>query len=256
MTSPKREIFRVATQVCAEHLGIPFPSKQDLKKKITETEERMSKLWYGSGCTDFSFYSDPEYLYLALNSWTVRSMGDLDEVIRMKLHGNPAVMLDFHGGIGMSAIRLAMELPETLCITHSAVPLHREIANSIAKHFKLKRFVATDAVVPCDLLLAQETFEHFRDPFAELRKLLDETKPMRYLDGSSFGIDSPGHFPEYWDGHEKAGDPEIIPRKMKTRKRFNSILKDRGYSPYWKRMGVKNPYNSHPYLWFRDDVVV
>ena len=256
MRSPKVQILDTAIRICMRHLGHDVPKKRELKGRVIATEERMSKLWYGSGCNDYSFYSDPDYLYLALNSWTVRSMGDLDEVIRLNLHGSPGTMLDFHGGIGMSAIRLAMALPGTLCLSHSAVPLHREICNELAREFKLKNAAAIEAPTKAHLLLAQETFEHFRDPFAELRKLLDEVKPTRYLDGSSFGIDSPGHFPEYWDGHDKDGKPVVIPRKNRTRKRFNGILKERGFSPYWKRLGVKHPYNGHPALWIKDDAAV
>lgn len=257
--SPKVQILDAAIRICMRHLGHDVPKKNELKARVVATEERMSKLWYGSDCTDFSFYSEPDYLYLALNSWTVRSMGDLDEVIRLNLHGDPKVVLDFHGGIGMSCIRLGMALPNAQCFSHSSVPLHREICTELAREFKLPNVKATEKVElwgGADLLLAQETFEHFRDPFAELRKLLDEVGPCRYLDGSSFGIDSPGHFPEYWDGHDKDGKPVVIPRKNRTRKRFNGILKERGFSPYWKRLGVKHPYNSHPFLWIKDDAMV
>lgn len=250
--SKKNDIFKMAVEVCMNRLGRPVPSKSELKRKVIQTEEDMSKLWYGSDCKDFSFYSDPEYLYLALNSWTVRSMGDLDEVIRLKLTGpDPKVFLDFHGGIGMTSIRLAMDFPGARCIAHIGVQEHREVAMEIAKRFGLSNVEVTDdpwAVKEVDMLSAQEVFEHFRDPFAEVKHLFDETNPKRYLDGSSFGIDSPGHFPFYKDGDE------VVPRKNRTRGRFNRLIRDRGFTPYWKRLGVKHPYNSHPYLWIRDDV--
>lgn len=250
--SPKVQILDAAIEICMARLGQPIPSKKELKAKVAEVEERMGKTWYGSSCTDFSFYNEPEYLWLALNSWTVRSMGDLDEVISKKLHGDPITSFDFHGGIGMTTIRLAMAIPDCTCYHHAVVEDHRKICLELADKFGLKnvRAVADPSEVPsgrADLLTAQEVFEHFRDPFAELKSLLEKIKPRRYLDGSSFGIDSPGHFPTYYDGEEP------VNRKNKTKSRFNGILKSRGFSPYWKRLGVKHPYNSHPCLWIHDD---
>lgn len=248
--SPKVQILDAAIEICMGRLGRPIPSKQELKAKVLETEERMGKTWYGSNCTDFSFYNEPDYLWLALNSWTVRSMGDLDEVIKMRLHGEPTSALDFHGGIGMTTVRLAMAIPDCTCYHHAVVEDHRKICLELAEKFGLKnvRVVADPSELSgVDFVSAQEVFEHFRDPFKELNTLLDGLKPRRYLDGSSFGIDSPGHFPVYYDGEEP------VNRKNKTRARFNGILKARGFSPYWKRLGVKHPYNSHPYLWIRDD---
>lgn len=236
--TPRRLIWQTAQKVV---LGEVLPNK-DLAKKIAEIEERMHKQWYDSNETDFSFYSEQDYLTLLFGSWDVRSAQDTDFLIKNDLFKNPKTIFDFHGGLGFTAMRLAMQFPDATVYSHSVVEEHRKSCEKISKELGLTNVIATDKLQKADLLIAQETMEHIKDPFAEMNMLLDTVKPEQYLDGTSFTIDSPGHFTTYLNGTAS------IPKNSAKRHLFN-VLRSRGYEVYWKvRVGHKQPFNCRPAL--------
>jgi hypothetical protein len=217
--------------------------KVPTKEEIVAKEQEFQKVWDGSGQTDFSFYDHPDYMYLALNSWTVRSWSDVEYCVKHDLLLKPKRVFDYCGGIGMSACLLATVFPDAECVTHNIAPKQRDAASELARRLNLSNVKVVDKIErDCDLLLAQETFEHIKDPFKGIQELLDVVKPKQYLDASTFGIVSPGHFDVYTlEGRD-------VPRDNAKRP-FNAILRANGFERYWKLRGLKSPYNGHPALW-------
>lgn len=238
-----RRIWETASEIV---LG-----KVPTESEIVRWEEHFQRIWDGSGQTDFSFYDDPNYMYLALNSWQVQSAGDIEACIRNGLFGvvedgsrfEIRNAVDFCGGVGMTACLLATEYPSWRVVTHNIAPKQREAARELARRLDLPNVHVTERITGnFDLVIAQETFEHFKDPFRELNELLDETQPIQYLDATHFGFSSPGHFDVFLDGQEE------VPRE-KAKRRFNKLLRSRGFEQYWIRRGCKAPFNGHPSLW-------
>ena len=221
------------------------------KDEYLAVEDLFNARWYGSGQTDFMFYSDPDYKYLLLHSWVVASQYDIEKCVTLKLLRDPKTVLDFHGGIGMTACYLAASLPEALVMSHTAVQWHWETTVLLADALGLKNVAAirrdsAKDLPKADLLIAQETLEHFKDPFSEMRTLLETVQPSQYLDGSSFTFDSPGHFNPFYD------DGVVVPRES-AKRRLNGILRDAGYVRPWEdpKTGVKKLFNGRPALWSR-----
>lgn len=245
--TPRRRIWEAAQRVT---LGKILP-KDELAAIVLQHETEMSKVWYGSGEKDFSFYSDPNYVYLLLNSWSVRSGQDTDFLLRNGLFvPDPDAIFDFHGGMGLTAMRLAMAYPKATVISHSAVQQHRDWCRDIAKELGLSNVVAVDELVKADILIAQETMEHFQWPFTEMTRMLDSVRPRQYLDGTSFSIDSPGHFTTFLDLNvtEDGAEEVAVPKKSAKRRLFK-LLKSRGFQLYWERRPEhKKPFNGRPAL--------
>lgn len=239
---PRPKSFRRRVYEAAAQLTVGRVPKDEWKA----IEERMNEQWYGSGQTDFSFYSHPDYRYLLLHSWIVASQYDVERVTRMELLRSPKVILDFHGGIGMSAAYLAHFYPEARVYSHSEVGWHRDLCAKLAEALGLDNMFPTAELLKADVVLAQETMEHFRDPIQTLFELYQGTHFSQYLDGSSFTFDSPGHFNPFFFGTEE------VPRKMMKRK-FNAFLHGMGFVRPWEDplTGIGKQFNGRPALWSR-----
>lgn len=246
--SPRRKIWEAAQTVA---LGGVVPN-HELAGVVSDLEKSMMETWYGSGEVDMSFYSDPAYVYLLLNSWAVRSGQDVDFLIRQSLFVKPSKVIDFHGGMGLTAMRLAMEFPMATIISHSAVQQHRDWCRDIAKELCLPNVFPSEYLERADILVAQETLEHFKDPFTTLRGLLVTVTPRQYLDGSSFTIDSPGHYREYSDtvyAEDRVSTLTVPVKRKQAKRRLNKLLADEGFMVYWKNRGCKMPFNGRPALY-------
>lgn len=147
----------------------------------------------------------------------------------------PASFIDYHGGLGLTAAQLAMGQPDARVMFHTAVVHHGDIARAVFKKLGLKNVCVVDEIEPAEVLVAQETMEHFSDPCLEIRRIIDIVKPERYLDGSSFTIDACGHF-----RHNK-----------KVSKPFNATLRELGYETYWNVEGINSPFNAKPAVWVK-----
>lgn len=214
------------------------------KEEIVAKEAEFQAIWDGSGQTDYSFYGRDDYAFLALNSWTVRSWSDIEWGIKHGIIRAPKRVFDYCGGIGMSTALLAMEYPGSQVYTHNIAPKQCDAARELAKRLGLKNMHVTDELAAnCDLFLAQECFEHIKDPFTDVKRVMDIVKPKQYLDASSFTLISPGHHDVFTDGEVP------VPRK-KAKRLFNKLLRGRGYLPYWEsRPDCKKPFNGHPAIW-------
>jgi len=113
-----------------------------------------------------------------------------------------------------------------------------------------------------DLIFASEYFEHFYEPIAHLKDILDNCNPKFLVCANGFTGDAIGHFDSYrvdddleesdkqWglfsEGEESKGN---IQSDKETSKRFGQYLKDRGYTKL-----DTDIFNSRPNIWQRDEV--
>jgi hypothetical protein len=148
-------IWEAAQKVTLGKLVPPQP----LLEVVIDREQRFQDIWDLSGEVDFSFYSHPDYVYLLLNSWRVRSCTDIELLLREKIINEPKVVIDFHGGMGLTAMRLGMAFPDATVYSHSAVEQHRGWCRDIAADLGLTNVHPIDHLVPADLLIAQETMD-------------------------------------------------------------------------------------------------
>lgn len=239
MSKPTREVFRAASQIVMGRVPI--------RLELKEIDDKFIKRWNDSEETDFGIYSDPEYVKTLLYCWSCTSGPHIRMCLDQGLIRDGSTILDFHGGIGMSAALLAMHNPNSLVINHSIVKEHNEIAKKLFEKLNLTNVMITNELMAADLFIAQETFEHIKDPFNELRQILDEkVMPSQYLDGTSFTIPGPGHFNKtgYMDGDIKVGHKQ-------AKKRLNKVLMERGFMHYSEVRGIKKGYNGHPWMWER-----
>jgi hypothetical protein len=233
-------IWEAAQKVTLGKLIPPQP----LLEVVIDREQRFQDIWDLSGETDFSFYSHPDYVYLLLNSWRVRSCTDIELLLREKIINEPKVVIDFHGGMGLTAMRLGMAFPEATVYSHSAVEQHRGWCRDIAAELGLTNVHPIDHLVQADLLIAQETMEHMKDPFKEVLEMMETVQPKQYLDGSSFSIPSPGHFSVYSNGGMEIGRDHV-------KRRFYNYVRSFGFQEYWVARNLKKPFNSRPALFDR-----
>ena len=233
-------IWEAAQKVTLGKLVPPQP----LLEVVIDREQRFQDIWDLSGESDFSFYSHPDYVYLLLNSWRVRSCTDIELLLREKIINEPKTVIDFHGGMGLTAMRLGMAFPEATVYSHSAVEQHRGWCRDIAADLGLTNVHPIDHLVPADLLIAQETMEHMKDPFKEVLEMMETVQPKQYLDGSSFSIPSPGHFSVYTNGTVDIGRDHV-------KRRFYNYVRSFGFQEYWVARNLKKPFNSRPALFDR-----
>lgn len=204
----------------------------------------LSKRWQDSNEEDFSIYDGEDYLIELLYCWNCYSGPSAARLIEfMKKEGiTIKSSCDYQGGLGMTTALLAEAYPEA---KHSLTPGsddHYSLSLDLFKKLGLKNVKTTFALNPVDLLVAQETFEHFADPIGELKNVIDSTNPKFYFDASSFElVNSPGHFK----------------RNKDIRTDFNQVLKDSGYSVIWRderfdeTFEKRKPIETLPSLWMK-----
>lgn len=216
--------------------------RQFLKQKVLEIDERLAKLWYESNESAFHLYETDDYVLSMLHCWryggTSYASSNVTRLfIRWLMHRNiyPKSIIDFHGGVGLSCAQLAMAFPQSEIIFHSISEKHRNIGKRIINKLCLSNIVVSSELISSDVLLAQETMEHFSNPVDEMNKVIDVVCPKIYLDCSSFTVDACGHFK-----HNK-----------KISRNFNANLRKLGYETYWNVENIRPPFNGRPAVWIK-----
>ena len=228
------EILAIACDVT----GVPLKSLRDETARIDPT---LTERWYASNETDYSLYDTQDYVVSMLHCWrhggTSYASSNVTRLfMRWLAHRGlkPASFIDYHGGLGLTSAQLSMGHPEARVMFHTAVKHHADVGREVFKRMDLKVEII-EQLEPAEVLIAQETMEHFPDPCSEIRKIIGEVKPKWYLDQSSFTIDACGHFKH----NHKVG------------KQFNAVLRELGYETYWKAEGISSPFNAKPAVWVK-----
>ena len=200
--------------------------------------------WYRSvaeGRPDDDVYLGAYYLVVAWQSWVEWSRKYL-RILRGKLLEHlPEVdlALDLGCGLGLSTAALRSIFPGArVAGTNLRASLQWRVAEEMSARYGFELVEDCSEVPEPDLVLASEYFEHFVDPVAHLREVLD-ARPRSLAIASAFGAVAVGHFPEYeLDG--RAISPTKIGRA------FNAELRAAGYA-----MVKHGAWNNRPNLWVR-----
>lgn len=193
-------------------------------KVKNRTGEALAIRWQSSGEKDYGIYEGEDYLRELLYCWNCYSGPSAVRLITHMLDVGITMSSshDHQGGIGMTTALLARAFPEarhTITVGGDEHGEHGALARTLFSSLDLQNAAVTSGGCGVDLLVAQETFEHFPNPIDHLIRVLDECKPHLYFDASSFELTgSPGHF-----AHNKHIRPA-----------FSSVLAESGYVVAWR----------------------
>jgi len=149
---------------------------------VEEVWQLMDQAWdelgagFGPGDSDAlaAFYKSPVWL---LNGFFVeydpKSLAHREAIAQWAVVGSPATVVDFGGGFGALARRIAMRLPA------STVTVVEEYPNPLALHFARRHAnLKYSRALPesCDLMIAQDVLEHVLSPLKVFQQLAHGTR--------------------------------------------------------------------------------
>ncbi len=218
--------------------------------EIVSLDQSFTDSWYGQyhDAKDFSIYSTPVYLFAlayCYKVWTKANVSQTIKFFKQYAKHDPSSILDVFAGSGLSSVHLAAEFPGTYVLYHNTTPLQTEMARRLAQFLSIKNIVFIDEFTPAEAVCGFEVFEHFQEPCAMAKTVLDDRSIRYYVDVSSFNVHSTGHFDTYFD----SGVPYS---KGKIRKPFNATLRSLEFDKA-EKLGImpKAFWNNTPSIWVR-----
>jgi len=228
-TVSNRDIVAVANKV----LGTSYLRYQDLEAVMHGVKDRLHAQWIGSGCTDFSVYKDPQYVYEGINCFekTRNCTGGAIAYFQRIKPGNvqgrrlidtrtqpgfpypgPPVeeltCIDVYSGVGLTTAHLIKNGFNVESFNDNAaqiefmrVAVKMLAGKEVVNHTKLPR-------KKYDIAFSLEVLEHYPEPLEHVQDLIALIKPGGYLvessgfNGSSENI---GHFETYTIAGETVG---------------------------------------------------
>lgn len=226
------ELIKHAGEVIASRLG----GSPLTRAEMDVLDDQLTDEWRGRMKFDESkLYGDDRYAWSCLNcyaGWTRTSARFASNWFAQR---RPRSVFDLFGGIGLAAIRFALDHPKVDVACHITVDLHREVARELIK-FSGAKVKLTKTIHTAEAVTAFEAFEHVREPLPLLRKV---TKGARlYVDASSFTVRAAGHFDDYIVHKARV-------KNKATMRQFNSELRRLGFAK------VAAGWNSRPACWER-----
>lgn len=224
-----------------------------LKKPYGDYTDVMHKRWYEEGgleARDFSFYSEPEYVAMAIDCYLGWTKGNVTNSIKFMTDFTtftPQTIFDFGAGIGLSTLQLAQAFPSATVIYNNVDGAQKDMFNELIWWLNVPNVAFSNSLVPTEMVCAYEVFEHFERPDIEAELLLNNAITQFYFDATSFSIDSPGHFPTYLIGNQPFGQKQ-------AKRHFNALIRSFGYKPT-QMLGAKKFFNSRPTVYVRDSAV-
>lgn len=220
-----------------------------LKKEIQRTDaQAVENTWYqslASGNPDYGVYDSDYYLADLWSCWVIYSRNYLKTLRSqgiLKSLGNFDQVIDVGCGFGLTTAALKELYPDAE-VTGTNLPNIRQtrVAENIGQkfHFKIMSELPGTKDHKRTLIFASEYFEHFYEPVAHLREIINTTNPDTLIIANSFGARAIGHFNIY------KVDGSIIPSHIIGRK-FNDCLRSRGYEKMITKL-----WNNRPAIWVK-----
>jgi len=226
-----------------EFLGYPIS-----RQMMSAAEDRLEARWYASGESDFSIYDSADcLLWLLKYQWkALKSVALASDWLK---HNRIPIerVLDHGAGLGFTSVALAESFPDAQVIATNYPGLQCDFNSFLLQRAGVRNLEFSDSALAerYDVVFAIEVFEHFKEPTAELDRLLG-TNPAVLVDTTSFTVKSPGHFDEYViNGIVSHGY-----KRQEATVRFYRSIKRAGYRYHWTEF-----YNGRPRIWLRSDVV-
>lgn len=214
-----------------------------------DAESELKGIWYKSlqaGKPDYSVYDHDLFISNLWACWVLYSRKYLLSLVAadglteggsVASRANPSCIIDLGCGFGYSTAGLKELFPNAeVTGTNLRESFQFKVAEKLGQSHGFRMIEAIEK--PTDLVFASEYFEHFYEPIAHLRDVLDIGKPKALVIANAFGTESIGHFEEYLDRGEKISGRTIG-------RAFNNELRERGYKKAKTRF-----WNSRPTVWF------
>jgi len=214
-------------------------------KAMCESETRLQSQWYASYERDFSIYAGPDCLLwlLQYQKLALRTVSLATTWIQKNISPVERI-LDHGAGLGFTSVALAQAFPDAQVIATNYPGLQCDFNEFLLRRAGVRnlKFSDSDSALAStyDVVFAIEVFEHFKEPTAELDRLLG-TNPAVLVDTTSFTVKSPGHFDVYlMDGVASRGY-----RSKEASVKFSDRIRKSQYC-----LGFSF-YNQRPRLWIR-----
>lgn len=225
------EICRIASHAIALH-PVPQP-----------TLSRLQRRWYDSiacGAPDYTIYALPTYLAEVWYCWACYSRHYLRELAK-HAHGLlTGRVLDLGCGAGYSTAAIAETWPRCSALaTNVKGSAQWELCKSMSDEYGFQLHRDAAGAGKADVVFASEYFEHFDEPVAHLRAVLDCSGAHILIIANTFTSPAIGHFPEY---KHNGG---LLTGKAMSRA-FNVALFNAGFRQ--QRFGF---WNNRPTVWIR-----
>lgn len=210
------------------------------KNKKNDYYENHKKIWYQSikdGQPNYQIYSQDYYLIDALLSFYLCSKKYINNVIKINAidpYFN-GIIVDVGCGLGLSTLMLKEYFPYAEVIGTNVKGKQWNYAKAIGVML-VENYHEIDSTKEI-VVFASEYFEHFINPFEELKKILT-LSPFLLIIANAFGANAVGHFPFYTSGNGDQISNKTIGRK------FNNLLR----SLYFKQV-TTSFWNNRPYIW-------
>ena len=217
----------------------------------------LAEKWYKSlesSSPDYSIYDHDFYLSEAWACWAIYSRKYLRAIkLDNSMYDKSVIsdigkidkIVDLGCGLGYTTAALAQMFEGSSVIgTNIEGSKQSRFVQALAEVYGFQLSYDLSNIDHADLVFASEYFEHFLDPIAHLREVIEKLSPRFLIIANSFGVVAPGHFINYIDkGKEISGD--------KISRQFNLALESLGYKKmkvqfwnnrpsYYKRVNTKD----------------
>ena len=188
-------------------------------------------------------YSDIEYLNACLYFYKIGCRG-LTRVVTKHLNLDPNLpIIDLGAGIGLSTFDLTSYFKGDIYY-NNLMGKQMEFAQTILKDTKVKFVENYSSLKKVDVVLAFDYFEHFKDPIAELNKVIRLLSPKYIVESSDFSHAFVGHSEHY-----------IYKDELINHKRFKSLfvkelIFEKGYKLHPLSKTTKC-WNGEPRIWVK-----
>lgn len=233
-----------------DYLEISKSKGCDILSKLDENSKKLAKRWQDSNRTDFSFYSDKDYLYEGILCYHINSINSVktsinyfSKILGMNLSEKTA--LDVYNGPGLTTARLQYsglqmsyfnDVDDQIKSTNAI-----SIANDLGTPTNYKTISAIEGNM-FDIVYCLEVLEHIRDPLILVRDIIKFIKQDGfYVETTSFSSPNyPGHFETYFDLDKN----ELKGRGIKAA--YYKLLKSEGFEK------VYTGFNARPNIWMKN----
>jgi len=211
--------------------------------------EHLERQWIDAldkGEIDYSVYSDDDYYVEAYACWMVYTRNVMKGLSKhLHIFSDVKRILDLGNGIGRTTVGWKSLYPDAEVIATNFKDCEQwKISQALQKTCDFRLEENSLNLGEIDILFACEYFEHIEYPLEHLAEVIEANNPRYMIIANSFGTVGIGHFKEYKDSNFFVGT-DIIDWK-KISRRFNQLMRDKGYVKMEKQF-----FNMTPYMWER-----
>ena len=239
---------QLIAQAVPEVVDFEFYSEKgsEFNRKLKQFSADLGKVWNDSGFTDFDVYKHKDYLIECIWTYVVSSgaaTGNMAKYFKEAgIDNSQLTCLDYYNGIGLTTVDL-IEMGFSNVTAFNDVQHQIEAFSALLKY---KGYFATlKTNLPkgwtFDVVVCLETIEHYKEPMAVTRQLMDLSEKYLVETTSFCSPQHYGHFDKYLiDGKEVSGMTASRRVHDLIRTEFEQVFSGfNGRPRIWKRKTIK-----------------